>query len=105
MALLKVNLIVCLSAWNHSSTLIYPDCKSSRRSKCKKCFKYMLVILILRLKVQLGIKFNVQCGIKVFLEAKVTFSDCFGFLICSRLRLEKRTCPDLTTGKRLVSEI
>ena len=46
------------------STLIYPDCKSSRRSKCKKCFKYMHVILILRPKVQLGIKFNVQCGIK-----------------------------------------
>jgi len=33
-------------------------------------------------------------SIKVFLEAKVTFSDCFDFLICSRLRLEKPTCPD-----------
>ena len=24
----------------------------------------------------------------------MTFSDCFDFLICSRLRLKKRTCPD-----------
>ena len=30
----------------------------------------------------------------LFLEAKVTFSDCFDFLICSRLRLKKRTCLD-----------
>ena len=35
----------------------------------------------------------------------MTFSDCFEFLICSRLRLKKCTCPDLTTGKRPVSEI
>ena len=35
----------------------------------------------------------------------MTFSDCFEFLICSRLGLKKRTCPDLTTGKCPVSEI
>ena len=42
---------------------------------------------------------------KVFLEAKVTFSDCFDFLIRSSLRLKQRICPNLTIGKRPVSEI
>ena len=35
----------------------------------------------------------------------MTFSDCLDFLICSSLRLKQRICPNLTIGKRPVSEI
>ena len=35
----------------------------------------------------------------------MTFSDCFDFLICSSLRLKQRISPNLTIGKRPVSEI
>ena len=35
----------------------------------------------------------------------MTFSDCLDFLICSSLRLKQHICPNLTIGKRPISEI